>query len=598
MIDGMDEHMRSEYNNLVEMQQKSCAKFRDREMYGTKTSEGYEWITFKEFGDMVNQFRGGLASLGVGQGDRVAIIANNSVEWAVSAYATYGLGAQFVPLYESQALKNWHYIIHDSSAKVLIVSNDTIFGQTISLIDEIDTLKYVVNIMGSPSDDNSFKAMLRAGKQNPVNAISPAPDSPMGLIYTSGTTGNPKGVILSHKNIISNITGIHEVVDITENDRSLSFLPWAHSFGQTCELHGMIMVGASVGFAENITTILDNLQEVKPTMLISVPRIFERIYDRVNKQMLEKGGLARSLFNKGMEKANQKRKSGKLSGFSKMMLKISDKLVFTKVRDRFGGNLRFAVSGGSPLSVEIAEFIDNLNIVVYEGYGLSETSPIVTANCPGNQRLGSVGKVIPGVRVEIDRSVVGEASPDGEIVVYGPNVMKGYHNRPEDTKVALTPDGGLRTGDLGHFDSDGFLYITGRIKEQYQLAIGKSVSPALLEEKLKLSPYITQVMIYGENKMYNVALIVPDPETLKDFCNSEEITATGAELMQHPEVVELFKEELEFYSEDFQVHEKPRKFALVNDEWTIEAGLLTPTMKLKRRFVVDKYRDLIDSLYS
>ena len=589
--------MQGHFKNLVDMQEKSCATFHDRKVFGTKTIKGYEWITYQEFGELVDHFRAGLASLGVGHDDKVAIISNNSVAWAVGAYATYGLRAWYVPMYESQTLKDWKYILKDSGAKILLVANDEIYAQTENLPDEIEGLQHVVDLAGSLSDHKSYKYLIKIGKGNPVPAEHPEPADIMGLIYTSGTTGDPKGVVLSHKNIMSNVNAVHEILDINPDDTSLSFLPWAHSFGQTLELHCLLSCGASTGFAEDVTTIIDNLAEVQPTLLFSVPRIFNKIYDGVNAKIRAEGGIGKILFEVGMKKATLKKQQGSLNLVDSLLLMLTDKLVFSKIRNRFGGALRYAVSGGAALNKDVAEFIDNMNILVYEGYGLSETSPMVTANSKTGRRIGSVGKPIPHVEIKLDKSVVGEESPDGEIIVYGPNVMVGYHNRSQETKDVMTKDGGFRTGDLGRIDNDGFLYITGRIKEQYKLENGKYVVPSPLEEKLKLSPYIEHVMIYGDGKNYNTALIVPTMEMLTKYAKEHNITSTGDALLNDQRIEELYKREIGVYGASFKGFELPQKFAVVGDDWSVENDILTPTLKLKRRVVVKRYQDVINDLY-
>ncbi|MBF0236317.1 MAG: long-chain fatty acid--CoA ligase [SAR324 cluster bacterium] len=590
--------MPGKYKNLVDMQEKSCATFKDRELLGTKNGKLYEWITYGEFAQMVDHFRGGLASLGVGPQDKVAIISNNSVQWAVAAYATYGLKGIFVPMYESQSMKEWKYIIQDSGSKVLLVANDEIYSQVENLPSEIECLQHVVDLAGSISDHKSYKYLLKVGEDHPASSQHPEPDDLMGLIYTSGTTGDPKGVLLSHGNIMSNVNAIEDILDVNPDDRSLSFLPWAHSFGQTVELHCLVSCGASSGFAENVTTIIENLAEVQPTLLFSVPRIFNKIYDGVQNKMNADGGVAKFLFDMGMQKATLKKQHGSLGLVDSALFWLADTIVFNKIRGRFGGRLRYAVSGAAALSKEVADFIDNMGILVYEGYGLSETSPMVTANSKAGRRIGSVGKPIPHVTVTLDKSVVGEESPDGEIVVHGPNVMKGYHNKPEETASVMTADGGFRTGDLGRFDSDGFLYITGRIKEQYKLENGKYVVPSPLEEKLKLSQYIEQVMIYGDGRLYNVALIVPARDMLQKFAGENGISSTGTALLHDHRIVELIKKEIATYGASFKGYEVPKKFALLEEDWGTENGILTPTLKLKRRIVVDKYKDMIESLYT
>ncbi|MCB9726910.1 MAG: long-chain fatty acid--CoA ligase [Deltaproteobacteria bacterium] len=593
--------MGENFSNLVDMFEKSTARYRNNRLFGVKRDGRYEWMTYGEVGEQVAAFRGGLASLGVAKGDRVAIISNNRPEWAIAAYATYSLGAQFVPMYEAQLPKEWEYILEDSGAKVLIVPNNAIHEQTKDFPDHIDSLAHVIDLEGEASK-RCYASLLKVGRDNPVPSVKPDPSEVCGFIYTSGTTGKPKGVLLSHGNITSNINAVHAIFPMSADDVSLCFLPWAHSFGQTVELHCMLSYGAAMGLVESVNTIIENLAEVRPTLLFSVPRIFNRIYDGVNKRMAAEGGIKKLLFDRTLTVAAERRALTAHGKGSSLLLEaqhaVLDKLVGAKIRERFGGRLRYAFSGGAALSKEVGEFVDSLGITVYEGYGLTETSPIATANYPGNQRIGSVGKAIPGVRVELGPA---EVAPEGqgEIVVYGPNIMQGYHNLPEETAEVFTADGGFRTGDLGRIDSDGFVYITGRVKEQYKLENGKYVAPAPLEEKLKLSPFINNLMIDGTNRLYNIAVIVPDLENLREWARENGIEAADDEaLCKDPAVNSQMEREIERYSTEFKRFERIGRFILTPEDFTTENDMLTPKMSLKRRNVLAKYGDAINRLYA
>jgi long-chain acyl-CoA synthetase len=590
------------FENLVDMFISSAARYRNNPLFGVKQEATYQWITYVQIAEQVDALRGGLAQLGVGKDDVVAIISNNSPEWAVSAYATYSLGARYAPMYEVQQPKEWKYILNDCKAKVLIVSTQAIYNKTRGFIDELPDLEQVICVASPPNDPNSFAALLDKGRKHPTPPVKPSSDDICGFIYTSGTTGNPKGVLLSHGNITSNINAVHDIFPMSEQDTSLSFLPWAHSFGQTVELHCLLSYGASMGLAESVNTIIDNLSEVKPTLLFSVPRIFNRIYDGVHKKMAAEGGLKLKLFNRTLANAT-KRKALEARGespgfFLRAEGNILDKLVASKIRARFGGRLKYAFSGGAALSKEVATFIDNLGIVVYEGYGLTETSPIATANYPNSRKIGSVGRAIPEVEIRIE-PCDGAPEGEGEIVVYGPNVMKGYHNLPEENAKVFTPDGGFRTGDMGRKDADGFVYITGRVKEQYKLENGKYVVPAPLEEQLKLSPFITQVMIDGTNRPYNIAVVVPDLDNLKDWAAQQGLSFSSPDdLLAKPQVTELIKEQVAKYASEFKGFERPSRFVLTAEDFTTENGLLTPKMSVKRRFVMERYKAQIDAVYA
>jgi long-chain acyl-CoA synthetase len=601
------------FETLIDIYQESVDSFPHRELFGTKKNGRWQWMTYREFGRDVERLKGGLASLGLSKGDKIAIISNNRVEWAVGAYASYGIGAAYVPMYEAQLDKEWEFILRDCEAKALIVANNAILDKVRGYLKSIPSLKHIVCIDGGTNGSggegiHTYKALMETGKAPPTVALGR--DDVAGLIYTSGTTGNPKGVILSHGNIASNISAILEVFPLEGTDRSLSFLPWAHVFGQTVELHGLIGMGASTAFAESVEKIIDNLAEVRPTVLFSVPRIFNKIYAGVQKQIAAKPKAIQIAVEQALRLAG-KRRSGKLLTVAELIaFNAVDKVVFTKVRQKFGGRLRYAVSGGAAISKNVAEFIDSLGIEVYEGYGLTETSPISTANWPGERKIGSVGRAIPGVRIEIDATNQAAlpakerrrktfVKEEGEIVVYGPNVMKGYHNRPEENAAVFTKDGGFRTGDMGYLDPSGYLFITGRIKEQYKLENGKYVVPSPLEEQLKLSPFILNAMVYGDNKPFNVALIVANIDAIKEWGAQNGLSGGNPDsILADAKVRALFKQEVGKYAGQFKGFEDIKDFALIHKDFTTDNGMLTPSMKLKRRKVMEEYGKALEALYA
>jgi long-chain acyl-CoA synthetase len=588
-------------SNLADLYVQSVHAYPDNALFGRRTPDGsWDWMTYREFGEAIDHARGGLAKLGVNKGDRVAIISDNRVEWAVGAYATYGLGAAWVPMYEAQTQKDWKFILSDCGAKVAFVATDGIRAQLEEIGDSLPDLETIV-VIDDPAggDAIDYAELLTRG------AASPAPQNPVdgtdlaGLIYTSGTTGNPKGVMLSHGNIASNLNAVAEVFPLEEEDRSASFLPWAHSFGQTVELHALIFFGASTGLT-SAAFLTRDMPEIEPTILVAVPTVFNKVYDGLKKLMADEGGAKEKLFNAALANAHRRealRREGKRSRLVDVKHELFDKVVFSKVRDRFGGRVRYAFSGGAAISTEVAELISAVGITVYEGYGLTETSPITTANTKDARRVGSVGKPIPEVTVKIDTDVTGDREV-GEIVVYGPNVMQGYYNLPEANEEVFTADGGFRTGDLGHIDSDGFLYIRGRIKEQYKLENGKYVVPSPIEETLMLSGYISQVMVYGEQRPYNVAAVFPDFDYLEAWAQENAIPYdTRADLIAQDAVVELFKTEITRAQSDIKHYERVRDFILTTQEWTPENGMLTPSLKIKRRAIMAELGGTLDDLY-
>jgi long-chain acyl-CoA synthetase len=582
----------AKFQTLVDVYHDAVKTFPDSPLFGTKRGGVWEWMTYLEFGKQTDAFRAGLSELGLKRGDRIAIIANNRPEWAVAAYACFGLGIAFVPMYEAQLPKEWEFIVKDCEAKALVVATDAIAEKTKAFLDSIPGLDFIISLDPATKGEGNvktYKALATTTAKVPT--ITPEAKDIACFIYTSGTTGNPKGVILSHGNIASNVSAIHACFPFTSMDRSLSFLPWAHSFGQTCELHGLLSMGASLAICESVDKILDNLAEAKPTVLFSVPRIFNKLYGAVQKQISTKPGFIQSMVKSSLATRRKQRMGEEVSLGEGLVLALTDKVVFSKVRARFGGNLKYAFSGGAAISTDVAEFIDGLGITVYEGYGLTETSPITTANWPGNRKIGSVGKQIPGVKVSI--------SPDQEIVVHGPNVMLGYHNRKEENDAVFTTDGGFRTGDMGKIDKDGFLFITGRIKEQYKLENGKYVVPTPLEEQLKLSPYVLNVMVYGDNRPYNIALVAANVDAVKKWGAENGVSESDPEkLLANPKVQKLFKTELEHYGEKFKGFEGVKDFALISEDFTPDNGMLTPSLKVKRRKVVEVYQPIIDALYT
>ncbi|MCF6185150.1 MAG: AMP-binding protein, partial [Bacteroidales bacterium] len=472
-------------DNLVDHFEIATEKFKNNKLFGTKNKQTgkYEWITYDDVRKRVDNFRAGLAFLNITKDDAVGIIANNRTEWAVAAFATFGLGARFIPMYENEILKIWRYIIKDARIKFLLVSNKKIYDQVRTLKDESDSLEHIFII--EYSGDKSMKYLENIGTKNPVKSIKPDVNDIAALIYTSGTTGDPKGVLLTHGNFVSNArAGFHKYENIlNETSRSLSILPWAHSYGQTAELYNWFFTGGSIGFMESVETMAEDLLKVQPTFLIAVPRVFNKIYDGIQAKMNNEGGIKKKLFDMSVNAAKKNREQKGNVGFvTKLKLKIGNKLVFSKIKTKFGGKLIASITASAKMNNEISYFFSDIGLPVYDCYGLSETSPAISMNSPEQNKPGSVGSPLEYVEVRIDRSAVNDLSEDGEIQVKGPNLMVGYHNKPKATKEVFTKDGWLKTGDRGTIDKDGYIFITGRIKEQYKLENGKYVFPAALEE--------------------------------------------------------------------------------------------------------------------
>jgi long-chain acyl-CoA synthetase len=519
------------------------------------------------------------------------------VDWAVGCYASAGLGAAYVPMYEKQFEREWRHILADSGAKVCLVSGGAVGERATAAARGVPTLRRLVDFDASRDDPAGYRALLEVSARLPHAALAVEGHEVAEIVYTSGTTGTPKGVLLTHANIVSNVLAVTSVVPFSDEDRSLSFLPWAHVMGGD-ELHGIISVGASMAICESVDRIASDLAEVRPTLLFAVPRIWNHIYQGVQQGLAEKPRVLQRIVERATDAMHRRRAGETLTVADAIALGLTKGLVFAAIRKRLGGRLRLAVSGAAALAPEVAEFVDDLGIVVLEAYGLTESSCAATINRPDDRRIGSVGKPLPGVRVELDRSVSGAEGGSGEIVLYGHCVMAGYHQLPVETAKTLTSDGGLRTGDLGRFDADGFLHITGRLKELYKLENGKYVAPAVLEEQLTLNPFIDQALVYGADRPFNVALVVPSRGAIEAWARDRGMeTASFDALLRRPEVRALIESEVARASADFKGFERIAALALLAEPFSVESGTLTPTLKVKRSKVVDRHRELLDGLY-
>lgn len=588
--------------NLVEMLESSVGRYAQHPFFGTADQNGnYTWQTYAEVGKRIDDLRAGLAQLGVKAGDGVGVIANNRTEWAVAAFATFGLGGRFIPMYEKELVRIWKHIINDGGIKVLFAANEDIFMQVQKFRGEVPNLEHLLLIDGTQM--TTMSDIEAKGRKQPVASVRPDPSDIAVLIYTSGTTGDPKGVLLTHGNFTSNvIAGGMMFPEINEESRSLSILPWAHSYGQTAELYNFMHRGAGIGFVRDITTISDDMANVAPTFLIAVPRVFNKIYDGLHTKMKETGGLALKLFRMGIDSAAQLREKeaeGKSSVTLRLKYKLADRIVFSKIRQRFGGCLKGALTASAMMNQDVAQFFSDIGLPVFDAYGLTETSPAVTMNTRSANKPGSVGRPIDRVRVVIDHSMSKDNADEGEVVVYGPNVMRGYHNKPGATQAVLTEDGGFRTGDLGRLDDDGFLFITGRIKEQYKLENGKYVFPAAIEEEVQLSPWVENVLVFGEGRSHNVCLVVPDFIKLTSWAKAQGMgEMTPNQLISKTQVVDLIETSItENLRRKFGSYEIPKKVILVAEPFSVDNGMLTQTLKLKRRKVLECYMDQINSAY-
>lgn len=588
--------------NLVDLFEDTVTKWGDRNAIGTKNpqTKQYEWITYKRLAERINNVRSGIDQLGIHKGDAVGVIIGNSVEWYVLENASHGLGAIFVPMYEKELMKTWQYIIRDSGVKYLFVKDTEILKQVRHFKDEIETLKEVFIIYGE--GEKSLKVLEEAGKKKPVKSYKPLWTEPAELIYTSGTTGEPKGVLLSHGNLSAcSQSGYHIFPSLNEKSISLAILPWAHSYGLSAELHNFMQFGGAVALMESVDTLAEDLFKVKPTFLIAVPKVFNKIYDGIQAKMHEEGGLKKRLFDMSCNEAVKCR--GKAT--KSVKLKILDKIVFSKIRERFGGRLEGVLTASAVMNPQIAMFFADLGIPTYDAYGLTETAPAITMNSPlwGN-RYGSVGKCVENMHVKIDRSLTGEDSEDGEIIAYGAHVMMGYHNKPKLTSEVMVKDNwngfpGIRTGDQGHLTSDGFLHITGRFKDEYKLSNGKYIHPESIETDIKLLRNIANAFVWGDGRAYNIAVIVPDFAAMKkDDRISKWAQGSPQEVVKNKKFQGFLSGEIKGHlQKSYRGYEIPQQFIFSSEDFTLENGLVTQTMKLKRNAALNTYLKEIEKLY-
>mmetsp|Transcript_3418 Transcript_3418/g.5059 ORF Transcript_3418/g.5059 Transcript_3418/m.5059 type:complete len:738 (+) Transcript_3418:49-2262(+) len=611
------------FTTLHTMQRNACMAFANRPLFGTfsPTSQKFEWITFHQFSSLVNIARSVLQhDLGCTENSKIGIISNNRWEWAAIACAAYSMKAAVVPMYEAQLPSDWKYILNDAGCDALFCASEKIFEvANKEVVPDVETLKGNMCFDSKAGVPYGFQTALAEAKKRMQNTPGgfnmginePSIDDLADLIYTSGTTGKPKGVELTHENIAQNIQSIKHMISdpntfMRPDDRSLAFLPWAHVYGQTCELWAGMAHGGSIGICRGTTQIVEDLSLVKPTILFSVPTLYKRVYDGVGTMIQNSSPLKQKLMNASLRLAREDRlarESGNSLGFFKgLQFKALNGLVLDKIRARFGGNLRFGFLGGAACPREILEFMDDLGIPIYEGYGLTETSPIITLNVPGQRKLGTIGKPIPKFNVVIcDES--GNVLPpgtDGEICCYGPSVMRGYYNKPEETSevISVAPDGVSRmfhTGDMGQMAADGFVKITGRIKEQYKLENGKYVVPSPIEEAISMSRFIRQVVVCGSNRPYNVCLIVPEWDVIRSALKIDPSTSEE-ELAGDPRVQRLIDSQLDIHLANLKKYERPLSWAFVAP-FTAANNMLTPKMSIRRHIVVRTYEDVIAGLY-
>jgi long-chain acyl-CoA synthetase len=577
--------------------------------------DGNRWVerSYADFGRAVRDVAHGLLALGVKKGDRVAIWSKNSIQWAEVDFACQTAGFVAVPVYDTLTGEKAAYILNDSEAKALFVQEGTLLDRLRPVRGGVKSLKSVILFAGEAPDAMSFASFVKAGRdwgqKNPgkLDAMSrnvKATDL-AGLVYTSGTTGEPKGVMLTQGNFASN-TDAMLLVEVGPYDVFLSFLPLSHVFERTGGHFCAYRFGAKVVFARSIDTLMDDLQVAKPTLMMAVPRLYEKMYSRIQDSVASSSFIRRAIFNwaigVGREANAYRQRNEAIPAALAKKLARADKLVFHKIKARVGGRLRYFVSGGAALSREIEEFFWAAGVQVLQGYGLTETSPVTNVNVPGALRFGSVGRAIPGVQCRIDTSewkaVTERATAEGEICFKGPNIMQGYWRNDRATEEVFDDEGWFHTGDIGYVDKDGFLFITDRKKEIIVMSNGKKVPPQPIEGALKLQPHIAQACIVGEKRNYIATLIVPNWETIDKFALANGIASKDhAVLAADPRIVSLIEREVEAVNKGLSRYEQIKKFWIVPQDWTVESGELTPSMKLKRRVISERFGNLIEKLY-
>ncbi|SDI42900.1 AMP-dependent synthetase/ligase [Natribacillus halophilus] len=595
--------------NLLEMLSQTVERYSEKDALMWKQDGSYVSMTYQALWDRIRNLAAGLARLGVNPGDKVAILSNSNQMWAISDFAIGSLGAVSVPVYPTIPYNQVSYVLKNGDCTIAIVENDE---QLQKVRDGDAELQHAIVMEPGPDFTatghvSSLASLEKDGAIHPLNdweerwkAI--AEDQLMTIIHTSGTTGEPKGVMLSHENFLSNMKAIQFwLIELKPEDVQLSYLPLSHVFERLAGHYMPLSVGTTIAYAESIDTIQDNMQEVQPTIMTSVPRLFEKVYARVVEQVEGGSPVKRKMFNWALDVGGQRYDYYLNTPVQEMLLNkqmpkklqrhllLADRLVYQKIKQRLGGRMRSMVVGGGTLNPDIARFFWSLDIPILEGYGLTETSPVVTTNPITRAKVGTTGKPLPNVKVRI--------ASDGEVLVKGPNVMQGYYKNQEATDKDIV-DGWLHTGDIGSLDEEGYLKIIDRKKRMLVLSTGKNVAPAPVESVINESSYIEFAAVVGDGRQYVIALVTPDMENLLPWAKQQGMdVGSRAELCKRDEVQQLLTDEVARLTQSHADYEQPKKVVVVKDEWTVDSGELTPKLSLKMNHILEKYKSVIEETY-
>jgi long-chain acyl-CoA synthetase len=569
-----------------------------------RAKAGGRWVSvnYRELSDRVRHLSLGLLELGVHPGDRVAILSENRPEWALTDYACLAARCTDVPIYPTLPAKQAEYILRDSGATAILVSNDSQLEKVQAVRDRLPALRFVIGFDARGADVLPLDEVMARGRAASsrypdwkAQALRAEPNDLATLIYTSGTTGDPKGVMLTHGNIASNVTTCVDLFTFHEGDECLSFLPLSHIFERMFGHYCMFHKGVVINYAGGIETVPGDMQERRPTLMASVPRLYEKIYTRVHDNVRTQSPIRQRLFawskRIGEEWADRVIDGRPVPPSLAIARRVADRLVFAKLRARTGGRIRFFISGGAPLSPEIARFLFAAGIPILEGYGLTETSPVMAVNTFEHLKLGTVGRPIPAVEIRI--------APDGEIITRGPNVMTGYFNKPEATSEALDADGWFHTGDIGLLDAEGFLRITDRKKDLIVTAGGKNIAPQPIENLARSSKFVASAVMLGDRRPFPVMLVVPNVDALKAWAAHKGLAnGTLEEMLRLPAIQQKVEREVRVTLRDLAQFEMPKRLMLLSRDFSVETGELTPTLKVRRRVVEQRHRVEIEALYA